>query len=217
MVAAQPRQGESAVTEDLAIETRTADIQDLPFDSSSFDLVLANHVLYHLSGMDRGVREFARVTRPTGALVATTNADDISVAVIALHLDALRRIGFPAEPEGPSSFSLRNGQAILQKSFADVRLHTFRDRLIFRNSGELVNAYRMTGRFRAASKRPEIDESALVRAAEEAAAEWAVHAGGELISPVVMGAFICSGPRTAAFSAGRSVRPSFPSPRGWGR
>lgn len=178
----------------LTVETRIADIQSLPFEADSFDLVLANHVLYHLPDIDRGVRELARVTRPSGTVVATTNADDIPVAVVELHLAALDRIGFGTEPEGPSAFSLRNGAQVLRRAFEDVRLHTFRDQQAFPNAGALVDAYRTTGRFRAACGQAGIDEADLVEAAEQVAAEWVDQQDGTLISPIVMGAFVGSQP-----------------------
>ncbi|GLY96246.1 class I SAM-dependent methyltransferase [Actinoplanes sp. NBRC 103695] len=186
---------EAAAEQGLPVETQVADIQALPFGADGFDLVLANHVLYHLPDIDRGVRELARVTRPSGTLVATTNADDIPVAVIDLHRAALERIGFAAEPEEPSTFSLRNGERVLRRAYHDVRLHTFRDHQVFPDAAALVSAYRTTGRFRAASRRTEIDETGLVEAAEQVAAESVDRQGGGLISPIVMGAFLCTGPR----------------------
>ena len=181
----------------LTVETRVADIQALPFDADSFDLVLANHVLYHLPDIDRGVRELARVTRPTGTLVATTNADDIPVAVVDLHVAALRRIGIAAEPDEPSTFSLRNGERVLREAYDDVRLHTFRDQQVFPDTAALASAYRLTGRFRAACREPQIEESHLAEAAEQVAEEWADRQGGRLVSPIVMGVFIGKGPTIA--------------------
>ncbi|MEU4221942.1 methyltransferase domain-containing protein [Actinoplanes sp. NPDC026623] len=185
----------AAAQQNLAVDTRACDIQALPFDADGFDLVLANHVLYHLPDIDQGVRELARVTRPAGTLVATTNADDIPVAVVDLHLAALDRIGFPSEPEGASAFSLRSGGEVLRKSFREVRTHTFRDQQVFDGASSLVAAYCTTGRFRAASGRAGIGAANLVRAAEAVASEWVDRRGGRLVSPIVMGAFVCTGPR----------------------
>jgi streptomycin 6-kinase len=56
------------------IDARVADIAALPFDDASFDVVLANRVLYHLPDIDSGVAELARVLRPGGALVVITYA-----------------------------------------------------------------------------------------------------------------------------------------------
>ncbi|MEV7623701.1 class I SAM-dependent methyltransferase [Actinoplanes sp. NPDC089786] len=187
----------AAVQRGVTVGTLVADIQALPFPAGRFDLVLANHVLYHLPDLDRGVRELARVTRPAGVLVATTNADDIPVAVIDLHRAALDRIGAPAEPAEPSTFSLRNGEAVLRRSFHDVTLHTFRDQQVFADAAELVAAYRTTGRFRAAVEKTGAD---LDGAASQVAAEWAHRQGGRLTSPIVMGAFVCAGPRPTASS-----------------
>jgi SAM-dependent methyltransferase len=186
---------EAAAGQGLTVATQVADIQALPFAADRFDLVFANHVLYHLSDIDQGVRELARVTRPAGTLVATTNADDIAVAVIDLHLAALERIGIATEPEGPSTFSLRTGAEVLRKSFEDIRPHTYRDQQVFPDAAALVSAYRTTGRFRAAAQQPGIGETGLVEAAAEVAAEWADRQGGRLTSPIVMGAFVCTGPR----------------------
>jgi len=46
------------------------DAGDLPFDSASFDLVLANHVLNDLQDINAPISEFARVLRPGGRFVA---------------------------------------------------------------------------------------------------------------------------------------------------
>ena len=50
------------------------DAQALPFARRSFDVVLANHVLYHVPDIDRALVEIRRVLRPTGCLLAATNS-----------------------------------------------------------------------------------------------------------------------------------------------
>jgi SAM-dependent methyltransferase len=50
-----------------------ADAELLPFDDSSFDVVVMSEVIEHLLRPDRAVWEVARVLRPGGALVLTTN------------------------------------------------------------------------------------------------------------------------------------------------
>jgi len=46
-----------------------ADIQDLPFDAGSFDLVLCMHVLEHVPDDHRALRELHRVLRPGGRAI----------------------------------------------------------------------------------------------------------------------------------------------------
>jgi SAM-dependent methyltransferase len=48
------------------------DLRDLPFVDAAFDLVTAAFVLNHLADPEPGLRELYRVTRPAGALLATT-------------------------------------------------------------------------------------------------------------------------------------------------
>lgn len=48
------------------------DVASLPFGDSSFDLVVANHLLNDLPDIDQPIREIARVLRPGGRLVALT-------------------------------------------------------------------------------------------------------------------------------------------------
>jgi SAM-dependent methyltransferase len=57
----------------LSLELREADAQALPFADESFDLVIANHMLYHVPERARALREIRRVLRRRGRLVVGTN------------------------------------------------------------------------------------------------------------------------------------------------
>ena len=48
------------------------DVQHLPFDDQSFDIVLSTEVIEHLRSPATGVQELARVLRPGGTLVLST-------------------------------------------------------------------------------------------------------------------------------------------------
>jgi ubiquinone/menaquinone biosynthesis C-methylase UbiE len=50
-----------------------ADAQAVPFAPASFDVVLANHMLYHVPDRDRALGEIHRVLRPGGQVYAATN------------------------------------------------------------------------------------------------------------------------------------------------
>jgi ubiquinone/menaquinone biosynthesis C-methylase UbiE len=49
------------------------DAQRIPFAESFFDLVIANHMLYHLPDIQAAIREFRRILKPEGRLYAATN------------------------------------------------------------------------------------------------------------------------------------------------
>ncbi len=55
---------------------QTTDIESLPFADASFDVTIANHMLYHVPDQPKGLSELQRVLRPGGALLAATNGQD---------------------------------------------------------------------------------------------------------------------------------------------
>jgi SAM-dependent methyltransferase len=96
---------------------RIADVQELPFADASFDLVIANHMLYHVPVPRRALSEIVRVLRSDGLLVATTNGRD--------HLRELRVTG----TRWSRTFGLENGPAQLARFFSDVEVELYRDSL----------------------------------------------------------------------------------------
>ena len=57
----------------LSLEQCVADAQALPFAEASFDVVIANHMLYHVPDRVRALGEVRRVLRRGGRFVAGTN------------------------------------------------------------------------------------------------------------------------------------------------
>lgn len=55
------------------IETRTADAENLPFESDSFDLVTCRLAFHHFPNPRQAISEFARVLKPGGVLGFTDN------------------------------------------------------------------------------------------------------------------------------------------------
>jgi SAM-dependent methyltransferase len=93
------------------VDARIADVQALPFDDASFDVVVAAWMLYHVPDLDGALAELARVLRPAGRLVAVTNS--------RFHLQELREL----VGSGPStlSFSRESGDELLARHFVRVR------------------------------------------------------------------------------------------------
>jgi SAM-dependent methyltransferase len=102
------------------VATEACDAQELPFPDASFDVVVANHMLYHVPDPIRAVAEFARVLRPEGVLLAATNGPN--------HLDVIIEIsrqvfGFSSSDFVDRRFGRSSGEAILARSFGDVAWH----------------------------------------------------------------------------------------------
>jgi len=95
---------------DRGIDASVADVQALPFEDGTFDLVVAAWMLYHVPDLDRGLAEIARVLRPGGTFVASTNS--------RFHLHELREL----VGSGPSTlkFSREDGEEHLRPHFATI-------------------------------------------------------------------------------------------------
>jgi len=48
------------------------DIQDIPYGDNSFDIVIANHMLYHVPNKEKALSEVLRVLKPDGCFYSTT-------------------------------------------------------------------------------------------------------------------------------------------------
>lgn len=124
MVAAAVAQAEASGFE--SVNGRECDVQDLPFDDDSFDLVLANHMLYHVPDPDLAVAELARVLRPDGTLLAATNGS----GHMAEMNDAVAEV-FGARTEGLYEvFGIDTGEARLREQFASISWHAFDNDLV---------------------------------------------------------------------------------------
>lgn len=114
-----------------------ANIEALPFEDSGYDVVIANHMLYHVPDLPKGLSEIRRVLKPGGRLYAATNGLDNMRELSEL----LARFD-PMQPNDLShviaSFSLENGAALLQPHFFPVRLLRYEDGLAVTEPEPLV-------------------------------------------------------------------------------
>ena len=96
------------------LEFRWADAHELPFPDASFDAVVGNLAVMHLSRPKRAMAEFVRVLRPGGRLVLTAWADPSQHRLAGVFLDAVAeaRATPPADlPSGPDFFRFSDDEA----------------------------------------------------------------------------------------------------------
>lgn len=101
----------------------------LPFDDARFDLVIANHMLYHVGERQQALAEIRRVLRPHGALFATTNGVD--------HLREIREL-IAASRDVSAAFTLENGEKQLRGVFEHVERDEYVDSLRVTDAEALV-------------------------------------------------------------------------------
>lgn len=191
---------EEAHQRTIRLKAAACNIETLPFPDQHFDIVLANKVLYHLQDIPRGIRELARIIKPGGVLLATTNSDKIVATLIALHYEALQTLNIAFVPEAPSPFSMENGGALLAEQFETVEQHYYSDETLIENAAEIRAAYETIGRYRNLLARDDIAEATkqALPAVVEQLAQTIIDRDGVLKSPALMGAFVC---RRAGFAS----------------
>jgi len=98
------------------------DVQSLVFPDATFDAVVANHMLYHVPDLAKGVTEISRVLKPGGKLFAATNG---SAHLIEMH-ELVHQFdpNFAVKP-WRLGFSLENGAELLAPYFRAVKLLRF--------------------------------------------------------------------------------------------
>jgi len=123
---------------DARFHIRTADAQALPFASETFDAVIANHMLYHVTDRAGALAEIRRVLRPGGALYAATNGIN--------HMRELTDLALRLDPDGrfaglhrfPAGFTLENGYAQFAAHFDAIEVRRYPDALLVTEVEPLV-------------------------------------------------------------------------------
>jgi len=113
------------------ISFQQVDIQQIPFEDNSFDLVIANMMLYHVPDLKKGLSEVARVLRPEGRFICAT------VGAGGVYWWLENTLGIEEGKVYP--FSLQNGADILGPHFAQVEMDQREDGLRVTNVEDLVD------------------------------------------------------------------------------
>jgi SAM-dependent methyltransferase len=113
-----------------------SDAQALPFAPASFDVVMANHMLYHVPNIPAAIAECKRVLAPNGLLIAATNSTQNMPEFAALFRRALMLLMPPGAlvnvPPLPSAaFALENGSQMLARYFRAVVRYDLPQVMIF--------------------------------------------------------------------------------------
>ena len=104
------------------------DAQSIPYETDHFDVVIANHFLYHVPNRPKAISEIRRVLKPGGPLYTTTVGKD--------HLRELPDLVAHFVPEASHflrnseiPFTLTDGADQLKVYFSDVQMQQYQDEL----------------------------------------------------------------------------------------
>lgn len=114
-----------------------ADPHGIPFEDNSFDIVIANHILFYMTDVESVLSEIKRVLKPGGQVYCSTIGEK--------HMKELEKViqGFSSnilfqEEKLYSKFGLENGHDILKKYFVEVERKLYEDRLIVNDTNGLL-------------------------------------------------------------------------------
>jgi ubiquinone/menaquinone biosynthesis C-methylase UbiE len=125
-----------------------ADAQRLPFDDARFDVVIANHMLYHVPDLPRALAEIRRVLRPEGRFFAAANGEAHlrELGELVAHI-APELVSWAVAADRPVAFTLENGAEQIAHQFRKVELRRYDDALVVTEAEPLL-AYVLSGRAR---------------------------------------------------------------------
>ena len=159
------------------MEYRKADIQNLPFMDESFDVVIANSMLYHVPDIEKGLREVRRVLKKGGVFYCATYGEHNFTDRLAQWF----KLG--GEDFKPNhNFTMQNGKKTLSRSFEEIIPVFYEDSLHVTETEDLVEYLRSLASFKAVIDLPAQKIREILRAHA---------AGGSIDLPKEYGMFIC--------------------------
>ena len=118
------------------------DIQSIPFGDESFDVVIANHMLFHVLDLDKALSEVQRVLKIGGCFYSATDGNGGMRPF--LH-NAIKKFN----PESKAftkkiPFNLQNGSEILSRYFSIVERFDYENVLAITETQDLMEWLRST-------------------------------------------------------------------------
>jgi SAM-dependent methyltransferase len=116
---------------------RRADVQALPFAEGEFQIIIANHMLYHVEDLARAFTGISRVLGHGGIFFASTMS--------SLHLQEMEELtqdydaSLRVLDNTIEKFNLYNGAELLRPWFPDAKLVRYQDSLVVTDSGPLIS------------------------------------------------------------------------------
>lgn len=114
---------------DNSIEFMTIDAQEIPFPNEVFDVIIANHMLYHVPDRKKALNEISRVLKKDGRFYATTIGINNMKELRSLIAACFNREDKGRGNSVAKEFGLENGMEQLKQYFSDVELLRYDDSL----------------------------------------------------------------------------------------
>jgi len=109
--------------------------EKISYPDATFDVVIANGLLYLISDLESAIKEIARVIKPGGILIASTSGSKYMKEIE----DLIIKNNLPVRKNYTKySFSLDNGEELLSSYFSNIELFRKGDSLLVTEAKPLV-------------------------------------------------------------------------------
>lgn len=125
-------------TEDSRFTFHTFDCELIPYADDSFDLVIANHVLFYCEHIEKACKELARVLKPDGTFLCSTYGKEHMKEISDLVTTFDDRIVL-SSTNLYERFGKENGKNILSPYFSDVIWKQYEDYLTVSDPEPLIS------------------------------------------------------------------------------
>ncbi len=113
------------------------DCHQIPYPDESYDLVIANHVLFYCHDISSVCKEIARVLKPDGKFVCSTYGRKHMQEVTQLVQEFDKHIVLSGDILY-ENFGLENGGSVLNQFFSSVEQQLYEDEIIIDNAEPLI-------------------------------------------------------------------------------
>lgn len=120
------------------IQYQCFDCHHIPYDDETFDVVIANHVLFYLHDIHQALKEIRRILKPNGIFYCSTYGKKHMKEITDLVKEFNPKIVL-SNVKLYDVFGLDNGKNILKHYFRDIDLKRYEDCLLIDHADDLSN------------------------------------------------------------------------------
>lgn len=125
---------------DYKFKYEEINMENIPYEDNSFDVVIAEHMIYFAPNVEKALSEIRRVLKTGGVLYASANSCETMAELNKLVEKFDSSLGI--DNNGYSTrFELENGEGILKKYFNSVEVEILEGKIIV-NQAEPVVSYK---------------------------------------------------------------------------
>ena len=124
------KEAKTNIGEHSNIHYAVVNVEELPYEDERFNIVIANMMLYHIPNLDKALSEIRRVLKKNGIFYCATYGENGVESFINQMLNV--------QTERQHTFTLQNGEGILEDWFSDVEKLEYDDKLLISNYFDLV-------------------------------------------------------------------------------